>query len=86
MTPFGLWVTQAEAELDERQTQGVWGMLPSKSYWTWNKLKQKVRSWLHQQQTLQDSAVEPEPQGAETFGRSRYSEVSAPAPGQTKVV
>ncbi len=38
------------------------------------------------------SVVEPEPQGAGTFGRSRswsrYTEVSAmaPAPGQTKVV
>jgi hypothetical protein len=33
-----------------------------------------------------NSAVEPEPQGAETFGQSRswYSEVLAP--GQTKVV
>jgi hypothetical protein len=30
--------------------------------------------------------AEPEPAGAETFGRSRYTEVSAPAPGQTKVV
>ncbi len=32
--------------------------------------------------------LEPEPAGAETFGRSRsrYTEVSAPAPGQTKVV
>jgi hypothetical protein len=29
---------------------------------------------------------EPEPQGAETFGRSWYIEVSTPAPGQTKVV
>ncbi len=32
----------------------------------------------------------PEPQGAETFGRSRswsrYAEVSVPNPGQTKVV
>jgi hypothetical protein len=33
-----------------------------------------------------NSVVEPEPQGAETSGRSRYTEVSAPAPGQTKVV
>jgi hypothetical protein len=30
--------------------------------------------------------LEPGPPGAETFGRSRYTEVSAPAPGQTKVV
>jgi hypothetical protein len=40
--------------------------------------------------TAQDSVVEPErePQGAGTFGRSRYTEVSAPAPapGQTKLV
>jgi hypothetical protein len=32
------------------------------------------------------SVVEPEPQGAEPFGRSWYTEVSAPAPCQTKVV
>jgi hypothetical protein len=34
------------------------------------------------------SVVEPEPKGAGTFGRSRsrYTEVLAPAPGQTKVV
>ncbi len=32
------------------------------------------------------SVVEPEPQGAGTFGRNRYNEVSAPAPGQTKLV
>ncbi len=34
------------------------------------------------------SVVEPElePQGAEPFGRSRYTEVSASAPSQTKVV
>ncbi len=32
--------------------------------------------------------AEPEPAGAETFGwsRSRYTEVSAPAPGQIKLV
>jgi hypothetical protein len=30
------------------------------------------------------SVVEPEPQGAGTFGRSRNVEVSAPAPGQLK--
>jgi hypothetical protein len=46
--------------------------------------------------TISFSVVEPEPepelepQGAGTFGRSRswsqYTEVSAPAPGQTKVV
>jgi hypothetical protein len=30
------------------------------------------------------SVVEPEPQGAETFGWSRNVEVSAPAPGQLK--
>jgi hypothetical protein len=32
------------------------------------------------------SVVEPEPQGAGTFSRSWYSEVLAPAPGETKVV
>ncbi len=31
------------------------------------------------------SVVEQEPQEAETFGRSRYTEVSTPASGQTKV-
>jgi hypothetical protein len=30
--------------------------------------------------------AEPELAGAKTFGRSRYTEVSAPAPGQMKVV
>jgi hypothetical protein len=30
--------------------------------------------------------VKPEPQEAETFGRSQNTEVSALAPGQTKVV
>jgi hypothetical protein len=36
------------------------------------------------------SVVDPEPQGAGTFGRTQYTEVSAPAsapaPGQTQVV
>jgi hypothetical protein len=38
--------------------------------------------------TVLTSIVEPEPQGAETFGwsQSQYNEFSAPAPGQTKVV
>jgi hypothetical protein len=37
---------------------------------------------------IEKSVVEPLPQGAKTFGqnRSRYIEVSAPAPGQIKVV
>jgi hypothetical protein len=39
---------------------------------------------------LLSSVVEPEPQGAGTFGQnrswSRNTEVSAPAPGQTNVV
>ncbi len=35
---------------------------------------------------LGTSVVEPEPKGARTFGQSRYTEVSAPAPGQTKLV